>query len=325
MYKDPSTYNAKLEQKYFYLPKICRKSNNTKDLYKSTSVRFIPIFTIILTTQSELIFDNIFTVDDKIAKSQKEINKIKEDSISTMIFENKKIPETWTRKSSYLKILKKIFKNNDEIVKVAVSNTKNNEQREIYNQKLKENLPLLNSQYTVGNTFEYDNDLITLVNSRKKMKNLIKVPKIRSLNEEFKDMMKRQNNKKIVISRPDSIKQNLNNILNYRKNIALRFKYNRIKLKNEFNSQLTKSKSQILNSVNRSKQMLFNKNLFNLDLVGENAGNVYKKDYEDKLMITGMNNKKYKNVDENKIIEEYSENNYQNYKYNIKSKKEMLK
>ena len=79
MYKDPSTYNAKLEQKYFYLPKICRKSNNTKDLYKSTSVRFIPIFTIILTTQNELIFDNIFTVDDKIAKSQKEINKIKED------------------------------------------------------------------------------------------------------------------------------------------------------------------------------------------------------------------------------------------------------
>jgi hypothetical protein len=50
MYKDPSTYNVKLEQKYFYLPKISRKSNNTKDLYKSTSVRFIPIFTIILKT-----------------------------------------------------------------------------------------------------------------------------------------------------------------------------------------------------------------------------------------------------------------------------------
>ena len=324
MIKSKNNYNAKLEQKYFYLPKICRKSNNTKDLYKSTSVRFIPIFTIILTTQNELIFDNIFTVDDKIAKSQKEINKIKEDSISTMIFENKKIPETWIRKSSYLKILKKIFKNNDEIVKVAVSNTKNNEQREIYNQKLKENLPLLKNQYTAGNTFEYDNDLITLVNSRKKMKNLIKVPKIRSLNEEFKDMMKKQN-KKIVISRPDSIKQNLNDILNYRKNIALRFKYNRIKFKNEFNSQLTKSKSQILKSVNKSKQILFNKNLNDLDLIGENAGNVYKKDYEDKLMITGMNNKKYKNVDDNKIIEEYNENNYQNYKYNIKSKKEMLK
>jgi hypothetical protein len=113
-------------------------------------------------------------VDDKIAKSQKEINKIKEDSISTMIFENKKIPETWIRKSSYLKILKKIFKNNDEIVKVAVSNTKNNEQREIYNQKLKENLPLLKNQYTAGNTFEYDNDLITLVNSRKKNEELNK-------------------------------------------------------------------------------------------------------------------------------------------------------
>jgi len=50
MYKGPSTYNAKLEQKYFYLPKICRKTNNTKDLYKSASVRFIPIFTKLLTS-----------------------------------------------------------------------------------------------------------------------------------------------------------------------------------------------------------------------------------------------------------------------------------
>ena len=48
MYKDPITYNAKLEQKYFYLPKICRKGNISKDLYKSTSVRFIPFFTLLL-------------------------------------------------------------------------------------------------------------------------------------------------------------------------------------------------------------------------------------------------------------------------------------
>ena len=307
MYKDPSTYNAKLEQKYFYLPKICRKGNISKDLYKSTSVRFIPFFTLLLSKQNELIFDKIFTVDDKISKSQKEINKIKEDSISTMIFENKKIPETWTRKSSYLKILKKIFKNNDDIVKVAVANTKNNEQREIYNQKLKENLPLLKNKYTAGNTFEYDNDLITLVNSRKKMKHLINVPKIRSLNEEFKDMMKKQN-KKIVISRPDSIKQNLNDILNYRKNMALRFKYSRVKFKNEFNSKLTKSKSQILNSRNKSRQILFNKNMYNMDLIDESIGNSNKKEYVDKLMITGMNNKKFKNVDDNKIIEENVEN-----------------
>jgi len=37
----PNSYNAKLEQKYFYLPKICRKGDNScKELYKNKSVRF---------------------------------------------------------------------------------------------------------------------------------------------------------------------------------------------------------------------------------------------------------------------------------------------
>lgn len=39
MLKDPSAYNAKLEQKYFYLPKICRKGTKTsKEIFKSLSV-----------------------------------------------------------------------------------------------------------------------------------------------------------------------------------------------------------------------------------------------------------------------------------------------
>ena len=34
-------YNAKLEKKYFYLPKICRKTNNyNKELYRNSNVNF---------------------------------------------------------------------------------------------------------------------------------------------------------------------------------------------------------------------------------------------------------------------------------------------
>ena len=45
-----------------------------------------------------------------------------------------------------------------------------------------------------------------------------------------------------------------------------------------------------------------------MDLIDESIGNSNKKDYVDKLMITGMNNKKFKNVDDNKIIDENVEN-----------------
>ena len=35
----PNSYNAKLEQKYFYLPKICRKTNNyNNELYNNFNV-----------------------------------------------------------------------------------------------------------------------------------------------------------------------------------------------------------------------------------------------------------------------------------------------
>ena len=36
---DGQLYNEKLEKKYFYLPKICRKSNNyNKELYSNSNV-----------------------------------------------------------------------------------------------------------------------------------------------------------------------------------------------------------------------------------------------------------------------------------------------
>ena len=234
--------------------------------------------------------------DDKILKNKKELYKIKEDSISTMIIENKKIPQTWTRKNSYLKILRKIFDKSDEMKSIALTNQKNNEQREIYNQKLKVNFPLLKKKNAVSTIFEIDNDLATLMNNKRKMKKLIKIPKIRTLHEEYKDMINKQNIK-IELPKPDSIKKNLKNILNYRKNIALRFKYNHIKLKGNLNSQLSKSKSQIINSLNKY-------NFINKGIWKENQSNENNKEYEDKLMVTGMNNKKFKNLANNIIVEE---------------------
>ena len=126
---------------------------------------------------------------------------------------------------------------------------------------------------------------------------------MKSLNEEFKDIIKKQN-LKVPLSKPDSIKQNLNNILSYRKKIAERFKYNKFKFKKKINLQLLKSKSQILNSKINQNQLMMDKNNENEYLDNVNDESINKKEYEDKLMITGMNNKKYKNVEDDKIIEE---------------------
>ena len=49
------------------------------------------------------------------------------------------------------------------------------------------------------------------------------------------------------------------------------------------------------------------KNNENEYLDNVNDESINKKEYEDKLMITGMNNKKYKNVEDDKIIEESNE------------------
>jgi len=155
------------------------------------------------------------------------------------------------------------------------------------------------------NAFEYDNDLITLLNSKRKMKKVIQIPKIRSLNEEYKEMVKKIN-LKIEPIKPYSLKQNLKNIINYRKNVALRFKYNKFKIKKKNSILLAKSKSQILDSIN--------KNDIRYDVI-MSAGTENKniKEYEDKLMITGMNNKKFKKGGNNNAIIEEKYENDKNY------------
>ena len=128
------------------------------------------------------------------------------------------------------------------------------------------------------------------------MKKVIQIPKIRSLNEEYKEMVKKIN-LKIEPIKPYSLKQNLKNIINYRKNVALRFKYNKFKIKKKNSILLEKSKSQILDSIN--------KNDFRYDVI-MSAGTENKniKEYEDKLMITGMNNKKLEELISEKIKDE---------------------
>ena len=223
-----------------------------------------------------------------------------------MIYENKKIPPIWTRKSSYLKILKNVFHNNYEIRQIALTNERNNELREIYNKKLKENLLLLKKQNKKENPLGYDSELTNLINNQKRLKRLKQTTKIKSIHEEIKEMLIKQT-LKVPLSKPDSIKQNLNNILSYRKKIAARFKYNKFKFKKKINLQLLKSKSQILNSKIKKNQLIMAKNNENEYLDNVNDESINKKEYEDKLMITGMNNKKYKNVEDDKIIEESNE------------------
>lgn len=258
-----------------------------------------------------------------------------------MLIENQSIPESWTNKPSYLKIMKNILKN-EEMKTIAITNLNNNMLKEEYNKKLKENFPKIIEKYKANSPFEYDNDLMTLVNNKKS--NAKNSKRFQSINEEYKDMIKRQNIR-IEPLRPDSIKYNIKNILEYRKKIALRFKYNIYNIKSEKHNLLPKSRSQIINSIhnskyntlstndnnpikgvnniksynyrNRNKQ--FNKNLTYKDKV--------RKEYEDKFMITGMNNKQFK---DSIIEEETCENNVKNKnnefkkKYNIKKSQSLF-
>jgi hypothetical protein len=179
---------------------------------------------------------------------------------------------------------------------IAITNQKNNEQRELYNLKLKENFPMIqHNKSALDNSLAFDSDLLTLISNRRKMKKVVNIPKIKSINEEYKIMVKKLN-KKIITPKPDSLRHNLKNILEYRKKIALRFKYNHKKFKDKQISQITKSKSQIINSLNKYK-------IIN-DEIKQYEINAYEKEYEDKLMITGMNNKKFKNFENDIILEE---------------------
>jgi hypothetical protein len=245
-----------------------------------------------------------------------------------MIIENKTIPQSWTNKPTYMKIMRKVLKNED-MKGIAVSNIKNNIIKAEYNRNLKENLPKILQK---NSSFEFDNDLMTLVANKKY--NIKSTKRFQNINEEYKEMIKKQNIK-CEAPRPDSIKENLKNILDYRKKMATRFKYNNSNIKiNKHNYILPKSRSQILNSfqkyklntistsdhktlketnniksyIYRNKSKIFDNNLTNKEKTI--------KEYEDKFMITGMNNKQFKDT----IIEENVGNYDDNNKINQKEK-----
>jgi hypothetical protein len=258
-----------------------------------------------------------------ISKNKEEIKKIKEETISTMLIENKEIPEKWTNKKSFLKILKKALRNED-IRNIYVKNMDDNIQKAKYNEKLKQNLPKIMEKYRNKSAYEVDNDLMTLINNRKNIINPVK--KFMNINEEFNYIIKQQN-MKIESPKPDSIKENLKNILEYRRQIASRFNYN--KFCNNGKNLIKKSRSQIMKSNHNSQFYTINTNndkslnkVYNLKsynhFSNKNIRNNYvikekiKKEYEDKFMITGMNNKKFK---DNYIIEEEKTNPKEKIEY----------
>lgn len=250
-----------------------------------------------------------------------------------MIIENKPIPEIWRNKPTYLKILKKVLKN-DDMKNIAIMNSKNNLLKEDYNNHLKQIFPKILEKYKANSKYEYDNDLMTLANNkRNKIKN---VKGYKSLNEEYNGIIKNQN-VKVELPRPDSIKENLKNILDYRKKLALRFNYNNYNIKNnKINSAIHISRSQVWNSIQNSKyntistsndnrtvnglNNIYNYNDRNNKNNNLNKKNIIIKEYEDKFMITGMNNKQFKDV----IIEE-EENKYnEKIHRNVKKSKSVL-
>ena len=258
-----------------------------------------------------------------------------------MIIENKPVPEKWKSRPSYLKIMKKVLKNED-MKTIAVTNMKNNIIKAEYNKNLQENLPKIIDKFKVKSSYEYDNDLMTLVNNRRS--NIKKEKRFKSINEEYKDMIKKQN-LKVEHPKPDSLRENLKNIVEYRKKLALRFKYNNYNIKIGKNkSALPKSRSQIINS-NKSLKYKYNTistsdnksikdNSNNKNYIFKNRTNFLKnslshkeehsKEYEDKFMITGMNNKQFKDTT---IIEEEPINNAEindNFHNNIIKKSESV-
>ena len=244
-----------------------------------------------------------------------------------MIIGNKPIPPTWTNEQKHLKIVKKILKNED-LKTIAFTNMRNNILKEEYNKKLKKSLPNILKKYQKGFNYEYDNDLITLASNKKSNNHSVK--RFKSLNDEFEEIIKKQNIR-VEPYKPDSIKENLNNILDYRKKIALRFKYNNKEIyeNNKRNLILPKSRSQLVNSILGSKYNTVSTSNDNSSLnrvknphYMKNSNSTISKrlvmkDYEDKFLITGINHKEFNN---NKNIEEnlkYNKNNGKNAKKSL--------
>ena len=209
---------------------------------------------------------------------------------------------------------------------IEISNIKNNILKEEYNQKLEKNLPEILNGYKNNIKYEYDNDLITL--AYKKKSNNYSVTRFKNLNDEFKEIMKKQNIK-VESNKPDSIKENMKNIFDYRKKIALRFKYNNNGINNNKNKKnliLQKSRSQIMNLFKNSKDNTLSTKNGNISLNGiknqyymKNNNSTLSKDlvvkeYKKKFLITGMNHKNCNNNKNEKDNLKYNKNNRNNKK-----------
>lgn len=236
------------------------------------------------------------------------------DSISMLLKSNKKIPEIWTKTQCYQKIMKN-FLLNENTKKLMIQNMLNNEQRIEYNQKLRQNLPKIIHKTSSYENLAFDHDLIDVI---KMKRNRIKESallgrKYKTLNEEYKDIIKEQN-EKIVSPKIDSIEYNKNNILEYRKKIALKFKYyyepknnlifEQENLKNnKIQSAFVKSKSCVdindkdFNIKDISDNGLMKKNIRNpfkiISKIKERNFSALKKGNENPFLVTGMNNKKF--------------------------------
>lgn len=202
-----------------------------------------------------------------------------------MILENKPIPQVIQQSPNYTKMLYKIIDKNKLNSKI-LSNTIDNAKHDEYNKRLKINLSNLLSRYKKNTIFDLDNDLKTMKEYKTRNK-INDFSSIKSLDEEFKEIIKKQNTK-ILIKKPDALKENYSCILKYRKNIALRFKFDKIaKLKKSKSNLELNNKNDIYNvgplsnkHYNHSTKKKLNE-LFN------------KQKYIDKFLITGLNNNKF--------------------------------
>ena len=246
-----------------------------------------------------------------------------------MIIENKSIPEAWIKKPEYLKIIRKVLKNK-EMKNLAIKNIKNNIQKDEYNNNLKENLPKI---LKTNSPYGYDNDLMTLPNKRKSN---AKIKIYKNINDEYNDMIKKQNTKINGIV-PTQISQNLKNILEYRKKLALKYNIYNTKSNNP-NLVLQKSKSQNnnlikkcnFNTISTGNEEPTTKGINNIKYyIHRNKSNFLKnnltdkekaiKEYKENYQITEMNNKQLRDI----IIGKQKSNKI-NINNNIKKSKSVL-
>ena len=251
---------------------------------------------------------------------------------------NKKIPEIWTKSQCYGKLMRK-FLFNEDIKKIIKQNILNNEQRFEYNKKLKQNLPKIINKSSSYENLAFDSDLIDVMKmkSYRLKESELFCKKFKTLNEEYRDLIKEQNKKNISLG-SDSILFNKNNILEYRRKIALKYK-NYYEPKNSVISEQENLKNNKIHSEfvkSKSFSTLEDKN-FNKKETNENPfikkdncnpfrvisktkiknpnsktkvrnPSAFKKENKNLFLVTGIENKKFSFQSKNEL-----KNNWRNY------------